>query len=139
MAGSHQFGNLAVAALDDNSFEVVHLASVDLGVALARIEVDESCFPTLRIHELEGEQRGVQYGLKPVSHALIASRKSDHPTSFELTVAAHEGGIRIELSGDHRCMAGDRHYRLFYWKAECRYQDGQLRITGPYLAGDPDS
>lgn len=128
--------NLAVTS---DSLEIVEFRG-DRAVVLARIEVDETAFPALKIVKLDANQRSTEPAPAVcLTHAVLSSRRGDHPTCYDLTVKGKADGLEIVLSGDTRSMAGDRHYRLFWWRAECRMSGGELVIHGPRLAGDIDS
>ncbi len=134
-----RFGRLVVRHVDDDVFEIVRLVGGDQGVTVARVEVDETGMPALRITALEPRERVLDpHKTASVHRAVLASRRDESHNRFQLTASEFEDGVEIVLSGDHRYPAPRHRYRVFSWRAECRLAGDEVVVHGPFLSDDPD-
>jgi len=134
-----RFGDLVIAGLGRQEFEVIRLQPSGSAAAAARFKVDEAEFPRLILEPVSDERRVVDSLADTRETVILDNRRGDHDTLFELTARPIENGIEIQLSGDHRLSAGARFFKVFLWRAECRIVDGQFVLHGPFLLRDLDS
>jgi hypothetical protein len=134
-----KFGNLVVRCAPPQGFEIIRLVSGNCGVIVARVEVEETGIPRLKVSRLEPQDCLLEADATVLDRVLLASRRGEIASCFQLTATGTDDHIEIMLSGDHRHAGGHHRYRLFWWRAEFRLVNGEVVVHGPFLADDPDS
>ena len=130
---SLKFGNLGLKSGPYDAFEVICFKSSTNATPVARIEIEKSDFPELKLRKLDIGDLTVSPGSVATVETTVLGRWSDDvSTHFALMVSGKEDAFDIVLSGQ-------RHRHHFLWRAQFKLVNGEVMIEGPSLAGDPDS
>jgi hypothetical protein len=128
-----KFGNLGVKSAPYDAFEVIHFRPGTNGQTVARIEVEKSDHPQLKVvaHESR-ELRGNPGNVAIVESAVLGSWSDEASTHFTLAVSGSQDNIEFVLSGR-------RGHHSFWWRSQLKIVNGEVVLQGPALANDPHS
>lgn len=128
-----KFGSLGVKSAPYDAFEVIHFKPGTNGQTVARIEVEKSDHPQLKIStHTPRELQGNPGSLATVESAPLGNWSDEASTHFTLTVSGSQDSIEFVLSGR-------RNHHNFWWRSQLKIVNGEVVLRGPVLANDPHS
>ena len=128
-----KFGNLGVRSAPYDAFEVIQFKPNGEAAAVARIEVQKSDHPELRLCAQETREVSNHLGsVAAVESACLGSWSDEISTSFTLSVSGANDGLEFVL-------AGRRNHHNFWWRLQFNIVGGRVIVKGPALASDPHS
>jgi hypothetical protein len=128
-----KFGSLGVKSAPYDAFEVIHFKPGTNGQVVARIEVEKSEHPQLKVGaDAPRELQGNTGSVATVESAVLGTWSDEASTDFTLTVSGSEDHIEFVLSGR-------RNHHNFWWRSRLKIVNGEVVLQGPVLANDPQS
>jgi len=128
-----KFGNLGVKSGPYDAFEVIHFKPETRGVAVARVDVEKSGHPELKVKAHEPRELPTNAGsVATLESAVLGNRNDDGSTHFTLTVSGSDDQMEFVLSGR-------RDHHSFWWRSQLRIVNGEVIVQRPVLANDPHS
>ena len=125
-----KFGQLGLASAPYDAFEVIYFKSGTKGVAVARLEVEKSDHPELRIFGHDARELSGNHGrMATVESAALGNWSDEVSTHFALTASGANDGMELVLSGR-------RGHHNFWWRSQVKIMNGEVVIQGPTLASD---
>jgi hypothetical protein len=125
-----KFGKLGLTSAAYDAFEVIYFKSGTKGVAVARIEVEKSDHPELRVLGHDARELPSNHGrMATVENAVLGNWSDEVSTHFALTASGADDAMELVLSGR-------RKHHNFWWRSQVKIMNGEVMIQGPTLASD---
>lgn len=126
-----KFGGMVVRSAPYDAFEVLRLTSGNTALSVARIDVEKTELPHLRLTQAPAAERCVDAAsMAALERAVLGKWSDDVSTEFELTVEGSQDRIRFVLHGH-------RDYHPFRWGVDFLLIDDEVIVRGPAILDDP--
>lgn len=125
-----KFGNLGVKSAPYDAFEVIHFKPYANCVGIARVEVQKSDYPELKVSPQDPREIQNTGNIAAVATAILGSWNDEASTNFSLSVSGAEDSIEFVLSGR-------RKLENFWWRSQIKIVNGEVVVAAPALVNDP--